>query len=219
MALALQPSTTTLSPRPPTAHRSPQRAEPTLMGLTHRQMAAAADVEGRRSWTSAAVVVSQRRASRATSLRGRAGLRTGYLPRRGSRWRSRSRKWRRGGLALPPTPGPAFVLPWYRERSGRARDIRVAPCLFDTRASVSCATPTARSALRVASGCLLPPACGGGSTQLRPEGSLRGTQGLLRLVRRTSDADAVDCSSSTSDHLAGGSTSDGDVAEATPTHR
>jgi hypothetical protein len=37
MALALQPSTTTLGSRPPTAHRSPQRAEPTLMGLTHRQ--------------------------------------------------------------------------------------------------------------------------------------------------------------------------------------
>ena len=34
MALALQPSPQTLSPRPPTAHRSPQRAEPTLMGLT-----------------------------------------------------------------------------------------------------------------------------------------------------------------------------------------
>lgn len=37
MALALQPSPQTLSPRPPTAHRSPQRAEPTLMGLTPRQ--------------------------------------------------------------------------------------------------------------------------------------------------------------------------------------
>src|SRR3981081_695403 len=37
MALALQPSPQTLSPRPPTAHRSRQRAEPTLMGLTHRQ--------------------------------------------------------------------------------------------------------------------------------------------------------------------------------------
>jgi hypothetical protein len=37
MALVLQPSPQTLSPRPPTAHRSPPRAEPTLMGLTHRQ--------------------------------------------------------------------------------------------------------------------------------------------------------------------------------------
>src|ERR1019366_762596 len=34
MALSLQPSPQTLSPWPPTAHRSPQRAEPTLMGLT-----------------------------------------------------------------------------------------------------------------------------------------------------------------------------------------
>src|ERR1039458_4364252 len=37
MALALQPSPQTLSPRPPTAHRSPQRAEPTLTGLTPLQ--------------------------------------------------------------------------------------------------------------------------------------------------------------------------------------
>jgi hypothetical protein len=36
MALALQLSPQTLSPRPPTAHRSSPRAEPTLMGLTHR---------------------------------------------------------------------------------------------------------------------------------------------------------------------------------------
>src|SRR5947209_7152905 len=37
MALALQPSPQTLSPQPPTAHRSPSRAEPTLMGLTPTQ--------------------------------------------------------------------------------------------------------------------------------------------------------------------------------------
>src|ERR1019366_2989903 len=36
MALSLQPSPQTLSPRPPAAHRSPSRAEPTLTGLTHR---------------------------------------------------------------------------------------------------------------------------------------------------------------------------------------
>src|SRR4051794_26291055 len=33
MAVALQPSPQTLSPRPPTAHRSPPRTEPTLTDL------------------------------------------------------------------------------------------------------------------------------------------------------------------------------------------
>ena len=41
------------------------------------------------------------------------------------------------------------------------------------------------------------------SRALSPEAVLRGTQGLPRLVPRTSDADAVDCSSSTSASLAG----------------
>ena len=77
MALALQPSPQTLSPRPPTAHRSPQRAKPTLMGLTHRQLAATA---GRRP-TSRAV---SHRAHRRAEVTGRRRTAT-VTPRRAVR--------------------------------------------------------------------------------------------------------------------------------------
>src|SRR5664279_2894374 len=50
MALALQPSTTTLSPRPPTAHRSPQRAKPTFVGLTPTHDRGPGPPGGRSTW-------------------------------------------------------------------------------------------------------------------------------------------------------------------------
>ena len=63
------------------------------VGIVHKQVAAA-KVEGRRSWTSAAVVGSQRQASRATSLRGRAGLLVGRSRVRLGRRRRDAHLWR-----------------------------------------------------------------------------------------------------------------------------
>src|SRR5437763_16443747 len=71
MALALQPSPQTLSPRPPTAHRSPPRAKPTLTGLTPMQRPWIAlsrlvgSTCGARSWRTPGFgpVVSERSAS------------------------------------------------------------------------------------------------------------------------------------------------------------
>ena len=95
------------------------------VGIVHRQMAAAAEVERSRSWTSAAVVVSQRRASTATSLRRRAGLLVGPSRVRLGRRRRDAHLWRGGGQLLITRASPAFVLARVCRRERRSELARL----------------------------------------------------------------------------------------------